>query len=95
MCCIIQSDWSINLGKNVIEIEVVNPKTWGASNTLVLGEHSLFCCHENGTVNWMMKLDYNPSCLHVYNVSTANEGMLVYHKLLLYNVFIVQMVNEM
>ena len=65
------------MGENAIQIEVISPKSWGASNILVLGEHSLFCCHDSGTLHWMMKLDYTPSCLHVYHVSTANEGMLL------------------
>ena len=56
---------------------MISPKSWRASNILVLGEHSLFSCNDNGTLQWMMKLDYTPSCLHVYNVSTASEGMFI------------------
>ena len=34
---------------------------------LSLGERSLFCLNENGSVRFMKKFEYNPSCFIPYN----------------------------
>ncbi|XP_065888680.1 protein PTHB1-like isoform X1 [Dysidea avara] len=46
---------------------------WGPACILVLGERSVFCCRDSGNLQWMIKLDYSQSCLHIYHVSAAKE----------------------
>ena len=62
------------MGENAIDIDVYSPMSWGPACIVVLGERSVFCCRDNGTLQWMIKLDYSPSCLHIYHVSAAKEG---------------------
>jgi len=59
----------------------------------VLGERSLFCLNENGTVRFMKKFEYNPSCFIPYTsvvegavntlIATFNKTLMIYQNIAL------------
>lgn len=68
----VQVNWTLNLGEHALQILVARfSKSLAAyqEDILVLGEHSLFTLTVAGQIRLQKKLDYNPSCCHVYNVS--------------------------
>ena len=74
-------DWKSNIGDVVLDIRFF---TFDDGNTsiFVLGEHNIFCLKENGTIRFMKKFDFNPSCFVPYdsrcegtiNILVANFG---------------------
>ncbi len=42
------------------------------------GERSVFCFKESGSLRFMKKLDFNPSCMHAYGIIAPQGGELVY-----------------
>lgn len=71
----IQTDWSINLGEQLLKICVARySRSLAASQVdiLVLGEHTLFTLKEQGTVRLQKRLDYNPSSVCPYNNTAEN-----------------------
>ncbi|PFX24103.1 protein PTHB1-like [Stylophora pistillata] len=80
-------DWSSNIGESAIDI-VVFTSANAPLSIYVLGERSLFCLNENGSVRFMKKFEYNPSCFIPYNsvvegtvnalVATYNKTLMIY-----------------
>ena len=61
----LRADWELNLGDNVISI---NPVLFEACahSILLLCERAIICVTETGACRFMRRLDYNPSCMHIY-----------------------------
>ena len=58
-------DWSYNLGEPALDLAVVSfPQT--PPSVLVLGERSIVCLKDTGSLRFMKKLEYNPSCFYAY-----------------------------
>uniref|UniRef100_A0A914UPG1 PTHB1 N-terminal domain-containing protein n=1 Tax=Plectus sambesii TaxID=2011161 RepID=A0A914UPG1_9BILA len=68
-------DWSFELGENAIDLAVVEISP-AQPSIVVLGERTVFCFTEGGTLRFMRKLDYNPVCLLAY--TATSEGFLQY-----------------
>ena len=61
----LRADWELNLGDNLISI---NPVLYEACvpSLLLLCERSIVCVTPAGGCRFMRRLDYNPSCMHIY-----------------------------
>ena len=59
------ADWTYNLGEAALDAKAV---TWSNSycDIVILGERNLFCLKDNGTLNFMKRLEYKPCCLNTY-----------------------------
>eukprot|EP00118_Oscarella_pearsei_P013887 m.115130 g.115130 ORF g.115130 m.115130 type:complete len:899 (+) comp37533_c0_seq3:53-2749(+) len=70
-------DWSFHLGDYGIELYVAMFDSVTPS-LVILGEHGLYCLTDNGSMRFMKKLEYNPSCLIPYaSVSNGKINALV------------------
>ncbi|XP_031552881.1 protein PTHB1-like [Actinia tenebrosa] len=70
-------DWSTNIGENTIDMQVFGSQTTPLS-IVVLGERSLFCLKDDGTIRFMKKLEFNPSSFVAYeSVKEGSVSMLV------------------
>ncbi|KAM7442291.1 Protein PTHB1 [Porites harrisoni] len=80
-------DWTCNIGESAIDIVIFSSSNAPLS-IFVLGERSLFCLNDNGSVRFMKKFEYNPSCFIPYNsvvegtvntlIATFNKTLMVY-----------------
>jgi len=85
-------DWTSNIGEHAIDIVVFSSSNAPLS-IFVLGERSLFCLNENGTVRFMKKFEYNPSCFIPYTsvvegavntlIATFNKTLMIYQNIAL------------
>lgn len=79
----VQTDWSLNLGEHAVEIKVgrfTSGLAAGEKEILVLGEFTLFVIHHNGSIRMQKRLDYNPSCMHLYKVrdnSPSSDNLMI------------------
>ncbi|XP_067018157.1 protein PTHB1-like [Acropora muricata] len=80
-------DWSFNIGEHAVDIFVFSSSNAPLS-IFILGERSLFCLTETGSIRFMKKFEYNPSCFLPYNsviegavnvlLATFNKTLMVY-----------------
>ncbi|XP_071822980.1 protein PTHB1-like isoform X3 [Apostichopus japonicus] len=68
-------DWMYNLGEPVLDVTIA-PIINGSPVILVLGERSVYCLKDNGTLKFMKKLEYNPVCF--YPNASVSEDQLLY-----------------
>lgn len=68
----IAPDFAINLGEHCVDL-AIKTAAKGPSQILVLGERTLFCFKESGVLRFAKKLDFNPSCLHVYGTAPSTD----------------------
>ncbi|KAJ8019984.1 Protein PTHB1 [Holothuria leucospilota] len=83
----ISVDWTFNLGEPVIDVTVA-PVNNASPVILILGERSVVCLKDNGTLKFMKKLEYNPCCFYphtsmaedtvMYLAATNTGQMMVY-----------------
>lgn len=62
----LQMDWSFNIGEHAVDIFVFSSSNAPLS-IFILGERSLFCLTDTGSIRFMKKFEYNPSCFLPYN----------------------------
>ncbi|XP_037954774.1 protein PTHB1-like [Teleopsis dalmanni] len=62
-----QSIWSVCLGEGIIDISVVQAKEEYAT-IMVLGERNFISLRDNGTLEFILKLDYVPKCFYTFLV---------------------------
>ncbi|XP_068751344.1 protein PTHB1-like isoform X1 [Montipora capricornis] len=80
-------DWSSNIGEHAVDIFVFSSSNAPLS-IFILGERSLFCLSDTGSVRFMKKFEYNPSCFIPYNsvlegavnilMATCNKTLMIY-----------------
>ncbi|XP_032228416.1 protein PTHB1 isoform X2 [Nematostella vectensis] len=80
-------DWTTNIGECALDIKVFSTSS-SPTSILVLGERSLFCMKEDGTIRFMKKFEYNPSAFIPYDsvkegvintlIATHTKSLLVY-----------------
>ncbi|XP_065833993.1 protein PTHB1-like [Oscarella lobularis] len=58
-------DWSFQLGDYGMEVHVASFESVEPS-LVILGEHGLYCLSDTGSMKFMKKLEYNPSCIVPY-----------------------------
>ncbi|XP_071490439.1 protein PTHB1-like [Diadema antillarum] len=61
----ITADWTFNLGEPALDMVVVTNAN-AAPSVLILGERSIVCLKDVGTLRFSKKVEYNPSCFYVY-----------------------------
>lgn len=67
-------EWSVNVGEQILDIFVgrfSRSLSVGQFDVIALGEHSIFCIKENGTIRLQKRLDFHPSSVTSY---TVEEG---------------------
>lgn len=84
-------DWTFNIGENAVNIVVGNFSNMSA--IFVLGERAFYCLQCNGSLLFMKKFEYNPSCILPYAslkeetinllVGTHNKTMMIYQNVTL------------
>eukprot|EP01060_Flectonema_neradi_P000961 TRINITY_DN1056_c1_g1_i1.p1 TRINITY_DN1056_c1_g1~~TRINITY_DN1056_c1_g1_i1.p1 ORF type:complete len:845 (+),score=132.55 TRINITY_DN1056_c1_g1_i1:68-2602(+) len=64
----LRSDWSVNLGEDVVDIRLClfQSSSTQTPEILVLGERTLFILKESGEIRQQRRLDYFPSCMFPY-----------------------------
>ncbi|KAJ7390596.1 Protein PTHB1 [Desmophyllum pertusum] len=80
-------DWFSNVGEHALDIVVFSSANAPLS-IFVLGERSLYCLNDNGSVRFMKKFEYNPSCFIPYNsvvdgtvnalIATFTKSLMIY-----------------
>jgi Bardet-Biedl syndrome 9 protein len=89
----VQVDWSANVGEEIYDIRVAKFSQF-LSNTqteiVAIGERTLFCIRENGSIASQKRLDYFPSVLCPYNqtkdpmskhnliIGTHSKSLMIY-----------------
>eukprot|EP01012_Entosiphon_sulcatum_P026014 TRINITY_DN3140_c0_g1_i1.p1 TRINITY_DN3140_c0_g1~~TRINITY_DN3140_c0_g1_i1.p1 ORF type:complete len:869 (-),score=169.44 TRINITY_DN3140_c0_g1_i1:72-2678(-) len=67
----LQVDWAVDVGEDVIDIRVAKfqkNSSEGQTDIIVLGERTLFCISDQGTVTMQKRLDYFSACVLPYVV---------------------------
>uniref|UniRef100_A0A0B7AJ40 PTHB1 N-terminal domain-containing protein n=2 Tax=Arion vulgaris TaxID=1028688 RepID=A0A0B7AJ40_9EUPU len=59
------ADWTFNIGEQGLDIAIVEYPDVSTS-ILILGEHSIFCLSDTGTLRFVNKLEYDPCCILPY-----------------------------
>ncbi|PIK59409.1 hypothetical protein BSL78_03711, partial [Apostichopus japonicus] len=67
--------WKKDNGEPVLDVTIA-PIINGSPVILVLGERSVYCLKDNGTLKFMKKLEYNPVCF--YPNASVSEDQLLY-----------------
>eukprot|EP00742_Colponemidia_sp_Colp-10_P002939 GILJ01003136.1.p1 GENE.GILJ01003136.1~~GILJ01003136.1.p1 ORF type:complete len:868 (-),score=153.08 GILJ01003136.1:19-2622(-) len=73
----IQVDWTTNIGEHALEIRVGRVCRSLSStkvDIIVLGEKSMFCLKEQGSIRLQKRLDFFPSSCTSYNASSEDMG---------------------
>eukprot|EP00998_Keelungia_sp_KM082_P012888 NODE_92_length_2703_cov_43.368401_g88_i0.p1 GENE.NODE_92_length_2703_cov_43.368401_g88_i0~~NODE_92_length_2703_cov_43.368401_g88_i0.p1 ORF type:complete len:885 (+),score=212.26 NODE_92_length_2703_cov_43.368401_g88_i0:82-2655(+) len=76
----LQVHWTCNLGEDVVDIRVAKySKALSAQavDVVVLGERTLFCVKEDGTIRSQKRLDYFPACLYPYQLPNGNTNLII------------------
>ncbi|KAL0477411.1 peptidyl-tRNA hydrolaseB1 [Acrasis kona] len=89
----VQIDWSINVGEEIYELKVGRFSQFLSSSQteiIAIGERTLFCLRDNGTIASQKRLDYFPSCSTLYNqtkdlnskhnliIASHNKSLMIY-----------------
>lgn len=69
------ADWSVILNEPVLDIRIVAVEK-SVNYIFVLGERNLCALKENGTIWFIKKFDFSPSCLNVYP-NEANDSVMI------------------
>lgn len=69
------ADWSVILNEPVLDIRIVAVEK-SVNYIFVLGERNLCALKENGTIWFVKKFDFSPSCLNVYP-NEANDSVMI------------------
>lgn len=73
----LELDWSCNIGEHAVDVFSARFCQSLGSNQVdivVLGEHTLFCLTENGSIRLQKRFDYNPSSIVKYSRGERNGG---------------------
>jgi Bardet-Biedl syndrome 9 protein len=86
----VTADWSLNIGDHGLEI-YISEFTPEEPSIFILGERGLYCLNDKGIVQFMKKLEYNPSCFVPYTsvsdgtvntmVATHTQQLLIYQNI--------------
>ncbi|XP_030830268.1 protein PTHB1 [Strongylocentrotus purpuratus] len=71
----ITADWTYPLGEPVLDMSVVTHAN-AAPSVVILGERSIVCLKDVGTLRFSKKLEYNPSSFYIY--ASLNENSIHY-----------------
>ncbi|XP_005112298.1 protein PTHB1 [Aplysia californica] len=66
------ADWVYNIGEQALDLAYLE-YTNVAPSVLVLGERSIFCIADNGTLRFAKKLEYDPCCFLPYGSLSENS----------------------
>ncbi len=62
---IVSPDWTYQLGEYAVDMAVLEISP-AQPSIVVLGERTIFCFTEGGTLRFVLKLDYSAVCLLAY-----------------------------
>ena len=83
----LRADWELNLGDNLLSIHPIQYESC-APSILILCERSIVCVLHTVKIRFIRRLDFHPSCLHLYGavgdkiryiVSSYDGYLFVYH----------------
>lgn len=60
------SNWSYNIGEDIIDMKCLLTNNNKDSFIIILGERNLCCLNDNGSINFMKRLEYPASCFSTY-----------------------------
>lgn len=62
----VMSSWSYDIGEEILDMKCVSSYYNKESFIVILGERNLYCLNDNGSINFMKRLEYPPSCFTTY-----------------------------
>lgn len=62
----VTSNWTYNLGEDVLDMRCITCSNHKESFIVILGERNLYCLTDNGSLKFMKRFEYAPSCCTTY-----------------------------
>eukprot|EP01029_Cantina_marsupialis_P027768 TRINITY_DN7737_c0_g1_i1.p1 TRINITY_DN7737_c0_g1~~TRINITY_DN7737_c0_g1_i1.p1 ORF type:complete len:875 (+),score=267.96 TRINITY_DN7737_c0_g1_i1:112-2736(+) len=81
----VKPDWSTCIGETAVDIRICRfskSLSLGQSDIMVVGQHTLFCLREQGTIRLQKRFDYYPSAIKPYEQPHSAEGGSATHNLI-------------
>lgn len=62
----VTSNWTYEIGEEILDMKCISSYYNKDSFIVALGDRNMYCLNDNGSINFMKRLEYPPSCFTTY-----------------------------